>query len=145
MESLESRLERLTPEQRREIEDFVDFLLLKNTLRQPPATVSPPPVMQNAPPVFTAEPPPSQQVPPVRVPDLINREEPSSPVAAGTDTDSPIHEITAGDDRITHDYMDYGRFEQPHSPATDAVKKVKQKIIAREAEEKSRHILDWVE
>jgi hypothetical protein len=144
MESLESRLERLTPEQRREIEDFVDFLLLKNTLRQPPAAVSPPPVMQNAPPVFTAEPPLSPPAPPVRVPDLIIREDPPSPVA-GTHNDSPIHEITAGDDRITHDYMDYGRFEQLQSPATDAVKKVKQKIIAREAEDKSRHILDWVD
>jgi hypothetical protein len=143
MESLESRLERLTPEQRREIEDFVDFLLLRNTLRQPPATVSSPPVMLNAPPVFTAEPPPSLQVPPVRMPDLINREEPSLPT--GTHSDSPIHEITAGDDRITRDYMDYGRFEQPSSPATEAVKKVKQKIVAREAEDKSRHILDWVD
>jgi hypothetical protein len=143
MESLENRLERLTPEQLREIEDFVDFLLLKNTLRQPPATISPPLVMQNAPPVFTAE-PPSLQVPPVLVPDLINRENPSSPVA-GTHTDSPIHEINAGDDRITHDYMDYGRFEQSQTPATDAVKKIKQKIIAREAEDKSRHILDWVD
>jgi hypothetical protein len=144
MESLESRLERLTPEQRREIEDFVDFLLLKNTLRQSPATVPSPSVMLNAPPVFTAEPPPPLQVPPARMPDLINREEPSSPVT-GAHTDSAIHEITAGDDRITCDYMDYGRFEQPSSPATEAVKKVKQKIIAREAEDKSRHILDWVD
>ena len=30
MESLESKLDRLTPEQRREIEDFVDFLLHRN-------------------------------------------------------------------------------------------------------------------
>ena len=40
MESLESRMERLTPEQRREVEDFVDFILLKNNIRQVP--VSPP-------------------------------------------------------------------------------------------------------
>jgi hypothetical protein len=142
MESLESRLERLTAEQRREIEDFVDFLLLKNTLRQTPAPPSPPPIMQNAPPVLTAEPAAPSQIP--RMQDLMIREEPSQSVVR-TDTASPMHEITAGDDRITHDYMDYGRFEPQPSVATEAVKKVKQKIVSREAEDKSRHILDWVD
>jgi len=41
--------------------------------------------------------------------------------------------------------MDYGKFEKQESPATEAVKKVKQKIIARQAEEKSKDLLDWVD
>jgi hypothetical protein len=41
--------------------------------------------------------------------------------------------------------MDYGRFEQQSSPATEAVRKVKQKIIAREEQDRSKHLLDWVD
>jgi hypothetical protein len=147
MESLESRLEQLTPEQRKEVEDFVDFLHLKNTIQQAPATAPPPPIMLNTPPVFTAEPAPSPQAIPVRMQDLMIREEPYSPASSLDPASSPVHEIIAGsDDALTHDYMDYGRFDpQQPSPATEAVKKVKKKLIARDAEEKSRHILDWVD
>ena len=146
MESLESRLERLTPEQRKEVEDFVDFLLLKNTIRQAPATALPPPIMLNTPPVFTAEPAPSPQAPPARMRDLMIREEPSSS-AVSADPAPAMQEIIVGNaDALTHDYMDYGRFDPQPSPATEAVKKVKQKIIARQADEdKSRHIVDWVD
>jgi hypothetical protein len=145
MESLESRLERLTPEQRREVEDFVEFLLQKNTIRQTSATVSPLPIMLNTPPVFSAVPPASLPVPPVRMQDLMIREEPVSAVVC-TDPVSPMHEITVGNDEsLTHDYMDYGRFDPQPSLTTEAVKTVKQKIIPRGAEDKSRHILDWVD
>jgi hypothetical protein len=146
MESFESRLERLTPEQRREVEDFVEFLLQRTMSGQASATISPPPIMLNTPPVFSADPatsPPPQ--PALRMQDLILREEPVLSVVS-TDPAAPMHEITVGnDDALTHDYMDYGRFDPQVSPATEAVKKVKQKIIAREAEDKSRHILDWVD
>jgi hypothetical protein len=41
--------------------------------------------------------------------------------------------------------MDYGQFDKQPSPATEAVKKVRRKIIAREGQEKPRHLLDWVD
>jgi hypothetical protein len=145
MESLENKLERLTPEQRWEVEDFVDFLLLKNSLRQTAPIAPPPPVMLNMPPVFTAEPAPSPQTPAIRMQDLMIREE-SSTAVTSREPPSPIHEINVGnDDPLTRDYMDLGGFDPQPSPATEAVKKVKQKIIAREAEDKSRHLLDWVD
>jgi hypothetical protein len=145
MESLESRLGCLTPEQRREVEDFVVFLLQKKNLQAAPAVSFPPPVMLNTPPVFTADPHPAPQIPPVPPQDLMIREE-SSSVPASTDHGPIIHEITVGnDDPLTHEYMDYGRFDSQPSPATEAVKKVKQKIIARQADEKPHHLLDWVD
>jgi hypothetical protein len=147
MESLESRMERLTPEQRREVEDFVDFLLLKNNIRQVPVNApSPQPVMMNTPPLLSADPSPLLQQPPVRMQDLLIQDESRSPVISADPAPSPVRENTAeGEDWITHDYIDYGKFDQQPSPAIEAVKKVKQKIIAREAEDKSRQLLDWVD
>ena len=142
MDSFEGKLGRLSPEQRREVEDFVDFLLLKNNFSQTHETADPlPQVMMNAPPVLTADLPPAQF--PVRVQDLVIQDESRSPVVH-----APPHVrgiISDSDEGITRDYMDYTRFEQTPSPATEAVKKVKQKIIAREAEDTSRHMLDWVD
>jgi len=40
--------------------------------------------------------------------------------------------------------MDYGQFEQ-QSPATEAVKKVKAKIIQKNKQDTSRHLLDWID
>lgn len=136
MESLENKLDRLSSDQRREVEDFVDFLLSRAAAVPvpPPTPAAIPPVMSAAPPVFSA-----QELSPVRV----HEEHP----APGETNDPPvIQEITAGgDDWITRDYMDYGKFEQQPSPATEAVKKVKQKIIARQAEERSKDLLEWVD
>jgi len=147
MESLESRMERLTTDQKKEVEDFVDFLLLKNNFRQDYATN--PPVsqaMMNTPPVLSADPASPVQQSPLRMQDLVIHEEPHLPVISPDSVPSPVHEITAGsDDRITHDYMDYGRFEEDFSPAKEAVKNVKRKIITRETEDKSSHLLDWVD
>ena len=147
MESLEGRIGRLTPEQRREVEDFIDFLLLKDSVCQTRETRTPPPqVMMNTPPVLSADSSPALQQAPIRMQDLVIREEsyqrpiPPDPVI------SPPNQSTASeDDWITHDYMDYGKFDPQSSPATEAVKKVKRKIVAREAEDKSRHLLDWVD
>jgi hypothetical protein len=41
--------------------------------------------------------------------------------------------------------MDYGKFDQNPSPATAAVKKVKEKLQKREENEKPRVSLDWIE
>ena len=142
MDSHESRMELLTPEQQREVEDFIDFLLLKNNFRQAPATASPsPPVMMDIPPVLSADPTHAQLL--VRMQDLIVRDESQSSVIPAP---SPVREIaTDGSDWITRDYVDYGKFEEAPSPVTEAVKKVKKKIIARDSEDKSRHLLDWVD
>jgi hypothetical protein len=147
MESFERRMERLTPEQRKEVEDFVDFLLLKNNFRQGSAAGdTPSQVMMNAPPVLSPEPAISRQQSPVRMQDLVAQEELHVPLIADDPTLPPTHEIAAGkEDWITHDYMDYGKFEQTPTTATDAVKNVKRKIIARDREETSRHLLDWVD
>ena len=80
MESLENRMNQLTPDQRKEVEDFVDFLLLKNNFRQGSASPSPvPPALLNTPPVLSADPVPAVQQPPVRVQDLVIHEEPHLP------------------------------------------------------------------
>jgi hypothetical protein len=146
VESLESRFARLTPEQQKEVEDFMDFLLLKNTLRQVPVVSQPPPMMLNTPPVMVPDPAFAVQRSPVPAPVLATPADSSSfpPV---NDTDSPpMHEITVGDeDWISRDYMDYGKFEPQPSPATEAVRKVKQRIIVREEQDKSHHLLDWVD
>ncbi len=142
MESLESRMERLTMEQRREVEDFVDFLLLKNNFREStsPAT-SPSPILKSAPPVLSADPVPAIPAP-LRMQDLVIHEEPRLPAISPEPAAPVIHEIV---DTSEDSYMDYGMFEQAATPATEAVRNVKRKIIAREAEEKSGHLLDWVD
>jgi hypothetical protein len=150
MEPLENRIARLTPEQQQEVGDFVDFLLLKNNFGQTGA-----PTQFTAPPACT---------PPVMVPDTLAHPpgipavalpvpQPASPsgspdagLSGGDASPGPIHEIIVGsDDRVTRDYMDYGAFDDTPSPATEAVKKVKQKIIARQEKDKPGHILDWVD
>ena len=142
MDSLESRMDRLTPEQRKEVEDFIDFLPLKNNFSQnSPAVSALSPVLMNAPPVLSPEPSSAASPQPHQVQEMAIHEEPPLP-ATGTDpAPSSIHEIADSDDG----YMDYGKFEQVGTPATDAVKNVKRKIIARESESTSRHLLDWVD
>jgi len=142
MESLESRMERLTPEQRREVEDFIDFLLLKNNFRESNAPAPPlSTVLTSAPPVLSADPVPAVPAP-LRMQDLVIHEEPRLPVISPEPASPVIHEIA---DTNEDGYMDYGMFEQAATPASEKVRNVKRKIIAREAEEKSGHLLDWVD
>lgn len=141
MESLESRMERLTPDQRMEVEDFVDFLLLKNNFRQNPQAVTPTsPILMNAPPVLSAEPAPA--LPATQMQGPLIHEEPHLPESLDPEPAS-IREIA---DSCEDGYMDYGRYEQAAAiPAAGPEKSVKRKVIAREVEEKSRHLLDWVD
>ncbi len=41
--------------------------------------------------------------------------------------------------------MDYGQFEQKSSPATIAVKNVKEKLQKQKEQEKPRVMLDWID
>jgi len=149
MESLESKLDLLSPVQRREVEDFVDFLLYRSGFppRAPlPVTVNPP-VLNFSPPVIPVMTPMRYMESPqfVMHEQNIQQDEPYRPSAS--EASSPvIQEITVEvDDRISRDYMDYGQFEQQDSPATAAVKKVKAKLIQKSEQDKSNHLLDWVD
>jgi hypothetical protein len=139
MDLLPNKLDRLTPEQRREVEDFVDFLLFRSD-NQPavPREVAP------VPPIFSVAPPPLEPAPVLPAQEIASSTVPASPLQDERPA-SPIHEIGAGEDGITRDYMDYGKFDQTPSPATEAVKKVKRKLVQREEQDKSRQLLDWVD
>ena len=149
MESLESKLDRLSPDQRREVEDFVDFLLYRSGSPQGVSSLTTvnPPVLKPASPVIPVMTPIIiQETLPVVVHEQnIRRAEPSS-LGVSEGHFSPIQEITVEvEDRISRDYMDYGQFEQQQSPATEAVKKVKAKLIQKSEQDKSHHLLDWID
>jgi hypothetical protein len=140
MGSLESKLERLAPEQRKEVEDFVDFLIFRSG--EPPAA---PRMITQAPPVLSRVPPPMETVPLPPAPAPASYLEPVPPPPSGQ-VPAPVQEsLPVEEDWITRDYIDYGQFEQTPSPATEAVKKVKQKINQREEQEKSHQLLDWID
>jgi hypothetical protein len=148
MESLESKLDRLTPDQRKEIEDFVDFLLYRSgNLPVAPGTVQSPVSRQNVAPL------PLILQEPVHITENTSLERhDSSPVENSSlplnneERATPIQEIiVGGEDRISRDYMDYGSFEKNPSPATIAVKNVKEKLQKREEQEKPRVSLDWID
>jgi hypothetical protein len=149
MESLESKLDRLSPEQRKETEDFVDFLLSREDHPySPPETPCDHSTVQNVtPPLLSLiNPATLEETRSVRIQDLARTEDNADMTTRDMAAPVPFHEVgVAIQDRISRDYMDYGQFEQPSSPAAEAVKKVKRKIIAREQEEKPRHLLDWVD
>jgi hypothetical protein len=148
MESLESKLDRLSPAERKEIEDFVDFLLSRSGQADIPPLLPPAirPVLNMALPLPAIEPAPAVETRPIRLQDLIHTDSRAAPATVDEAASTPFHEIGGGElDRITHDYMDYGQSGHHPSPATEAVKKVKRKIIARQGQEKPRHLLDWVD
>ncbi len=148
MDSLESRLERLTPGQRREVEDFVEFLLqqsgtspaLKNPVPQ-----APPQSLNVAPPVFTV-----QELPLNPEPFRMNVHDPIPESTPISEESLPlIAEITISDeDLLTHDYMDYGQFDpssQQPSPADEAVRNVKVKMSRKDKEDRTHQLLDWID
>jgi hypothetical protein len=147
MESLESKVDRLTPEQRKEVEDFVDFLIFRSgkTPESPRAAPVPSQIPKGAPPpLIVEEPVHTMENPSLMEYDTILTENSSGPVQAEQATS--IQEIETGsDDGITRDYMDYGQFEQKSSPAIIAVKKVKEKLQKQKEQEKPRISLDWID
>lgn len=143
MESLESKIERLPPEQRKEVEDFVDFLLFRSGIvQESPVLPIPPRNLNAAPPLIIQEPVHILENPPSMMDQTpvenSSRSGPAEPPA-------PFQEISVpGDDRITRDYMEYGQFDRAPSPAATAVTKVKEKLRKQEEEKKPRVSLDWI-
>ena len=148
MESLESKLDRLSPEQRKEAEEFVDFLMFRSGNSQGSSGTAPVPLVRKKvapPPLTLPEPVHVTENPPQKIYDLPCCENSSIPVR-NEEQVSPLQEITVGgDDRITRDYMDYGQYEQQSSPAIIAVKNVKEKLKKQEEQEKPRVSLDWID
>ena len=150
MDSLESKLDRLSAEQRREVEDFVDFLIqraegIRVTVQLP--AHDPIPAKSIAPPLITPDPVPLEESP-VPVP----REEvlPAAAPEPVHEADAPaaIHEIETDDG-----LLDYGKFERaaaapaplPPSPADAAVQKVKRKLIQKSEQADKTRLLDWID
>jgi len=148
MESLESKLERLTPEQRREIEDFVDFLLHRNEPIPAPQNVmvQAPPFLKTVLPPLTASEPQEPEI--AIAPEPTRRIVIRSPAPMDPREEEPepaIQEI-GSDDPVAGEYLDYGRFEEkPTSPASDAVKRVKEKLSTKQEPGKEKQILDWID
>jgi hypothetical protein len=148
MESLESKLDRLSPEQRKEVEEFVDFLMYRS--ENSPVSPATAPVSTELkkvapPPLTLPEPVHVSENPSQKIYDLPRIENTS--ISPGNEEQvSLMQEITVGgDDRITRDYMDYGQYEHPSSPATIAVKNVKEKLEKQGEKEKPRVSLDWID
>ena len=146
MDLLLNKLERLTPEQRREVEDYVDFLLFRSDNRPDPARPIAP-----VPPILMATPPPPELAPVTPVPPAqpsLSFPFPDSSASAPVPPEpvpALVHEIAGADDYLTRDYMDLGQYEQPPSPATDATKKVKRRLIQRDEQDASHHVLEWID
>ena len=155
MESLESKLDRLSPDQRREVEDFVDFLIqraegIRVTVQVSPAsrdTVLP--ARSIAPPLISADPVVPEEPGAYPVPHEIPAPPVQSLLAADPTPQSPLVQEIETDDGL----LDYGRFEKsavvakaqfPPSPADVAVQKVKRKLIQKSEAQKNQ-MLDWID
>ena len=149
MDPLESKLDRLSADQRREVEDFVDFLIqraegIRVTVQLP--SHDPPVTRSVAPPLITPDPAPAEEV---AVP--LPREEVTAAVPEPVhDAEAPaaVHEIETDDG-----LLDYGKFERaaaapaplPPSPADAAVQKVKRKLIQKSEQADKNPMLDWID
>ena len=147
MESLESRLDRLSPEQRREVEDFVDFLIQRSGTFAPASSVppaAPPPLITiAAPPIPLQEPSPAPE--PAKTRTRTRVSESADPAPQEDPTTLLMQEIALDDPR-TNDYMDYGKYEPPPPTlATEAVKRVKEKMSHKKATDPGNQILDWID
>jgi len=146
MVPLENRIAQLTPEQQQEVSDFVDFLLLKNTIREGTANPAPAPAWANFPPVMVSDHTFNQPADPSPETDSWSHSVLPPFTPHGKPAPPAIHEITGGgDDIITREYLDYGSFAGAPPAATDMQKKGRHRIIARDEKEKTPHILEWVD
>ncbi|MFA5331029.1 MAG: hypothetical protein WC342_01500 [Methanoregula sp.] len=159
MDSLENKLDRLSPQDRREVEDFVDFLLQRSggaatlpVMVNPQPAYQAPPVMKAAPvPLILPETLPADDVQETRAPaPAIRTVVQVKPLPRNEETAPSIQEITVGDDR-SDNYLDYGKYERPApvqlppSPADEAIKKVKIKLIKKGETDSKTKLLDWID
>ncbi len=152
-DSLENRLERLSPEHRRSVEDYIDFLLACAAR----GTGTSPRTSQDLSPQIVAPPPffPTPDIPPADPPLTENL-----PDIPQTKTDHPIDAVepktlriqeiaTEKEDSLSQGYMDYGKFEPPQksppSPADEAVRRVKIKLDGKKEKDPARNVLDWID
>lgn len=155
MDSLESKLGRLSPDQRREVEDFVDFLIQRaegiHITVQVPSHDLPVPVQSVAPPLIIPDAGIAEE--PV-LPRAVEYRPPVLPVAASRPAESPvlIQEVGGGAAGESRDgYLDYGMFEKSPpsplspSPADEAVKKVKRRLIQKSEQASKNQLLDWID
>ena len=148
MDTLESKLDHLSAEQRLEVEDFVDFLIqraegIRVTVQLP--SHDPSPAKSIAPPLITADPAPVEEPPPSPGREYV----PPGALEPVHEAEPPvaIHEIETDDG-----LLDYGKFERaaaapallPPSPADAAVQKVKRKLIQK-SEVNKNQLLDWID
>ncbi|MEI8330376.1 MAG: hypothetical protein WCF90_01765 [Methanomicrobiales archaeon] len=149
MESLESKLDQLSHDQRREVEAFVDFLLYRSDFVQGisnPSSSNPAAVNSHPPAIPVMTPMTLQETPGVVAHDQDLRPSSSPPSRVPDEYSSPIQEITVElEDRITRDYVDFGKCDQQSSPATEALKKAKAKLIHKSEQDKSPHHIDWID
>ncbi len=146
MESLESKLDRLSQEQRKEVEVFVDFLLYRsgNSHESPGSVTVPADFKKIAPPLIVQEPVQTPNTFQIKGDEKTSAENVSGPVLK--ELAIPYHKISStSDNRITRDYIEYGQFEKNTDSAVIAVKNVKEKLKKQEKNEKSRELLDWIE
>lgn len=136
MESWEQKLGRLSPQQRQAVEDFIDFLLQRSDNNTGIQSNAMPPQ-----PVPRAAPPPLN----LQVPAPLHTPEPaSSPAPVEKKADLMQEIIVGGDDALTGDYIDYGKFEKP-APVVLGKKKVQEKENQRSEREGAKGILDWID
>ena len=153
MDSLEGRLERLAPEQRRSVEDYIDFLLSRpagqaGASGSPPSTPQP---ISAPPPILTLQDTPQSGTTASSDP----RQEPSSGEPDRSPERKEVEEtgireiISVEEDTPARGYLDYGKFEAPEksspSPADEAVQRVKKKLDGKRSRSPADTLLEWVE
>jgi len=153
MDSLENMLERLSPEQRRSVEDYVDFLLhrsVKQSSGTPDMVPAGSPLDAAPPPLFPVQESPVTESPAIRIAHRAP-ETGLPPASDEPDAGTPVLTEIAPEkeDVLASGYMDYGKFEQPEertpSPADEAVQRVRVKINGKKDKDPSRKLLDWID
>jgi len=151
MESLESKLARLPPDQRREVEDFVDFLIqraegIRITVQL--AHDPPNPLKSVAPPLIAVDTSSGESA----VHEIANTSTISDTVHSVESRSQSMESEVTGGGETSDGYFDYGKFERSDQhqtsgpyPADIAVQNVKRKIDQKGQEESKNKLLDWID
>jgi len=143
MDSLENKIERLSLEQRQELEDFVDFLLQRKdvSVRTPLKPVSPPPTLTVAPPPFSVDESGSSKEK-IKNQELTHQQKLDSISTTQQDKDSLVQDILdSGNDFLAEEYMDYGQLGK-ETKTTAHKKQIKKKPVIVET---VSDLLEWID